>query len=90
MTIDAASKILAIIPVGLHPSSPGCAMAQAMTTMVQQKIILKDGWSMHKHSNKKQTPVEPQKNSNIFTTENSIHGHIMNDESISTDENELH
>lgn len=33
--IDAASKILATVPVGLHPSSPRCAITQAMSTMVQ-------------------------------------------------------
>ena len=51
--IDAASSMLATVPIGLHPSLPGYTMAQLMPTMVKQKVILKDGIKMPRNNAKK-------------------------------------
>ena len=90
MSIDTASKTLATIPVTLFQSSPGHAMAKDMTTMVKHEFMLKDGCSMPKLANKKQRLVEPQKNSNISTTENYTHDYTMSDKYIRMEEHELH
>ena len=51
--IDAASSMLATVSIGLHPSSPGYTMAQLISTMVKQKVILKDGIKMPRNNAKK-------------------------------------
>ena len=53
ITIDTASSMLDTVPIGLHPSSPGYAMAQLMSTMVKQKVILKNGIRMPRNTAKK-------------------------------------
>ena len=49
-TISSASEMLATVPVALHPSSPGYAMAKKMSSMMKQKVILKDGVHAPKRS----------------------------------------
>ena len=49
-TITSAAEMLATVPIGLHPSSPGYALAKSMSTMIKQKIILKDGVHAQKRS----------------------------------------
>ena len=51
--IDAASSMLATVPVGLHPSSLGKSMAQLTSTMVKQKFILKYGIKITSNNAKK-------------------------------------
>ena len=56
--IDTAAKMLAKVPVGRHPSSAGYAMSKMMSSMVKQKIVLKDGLhSPKKPSTNKQTKI---------------------------------
>ena len=60
--IDTAAKILAKVPVGCHPSSTGYAMSKMMSSMVKQKIVLKDGLhSPKKPSTNKLKKVSEQK-----------------------------
>ena len=49
-TITSAAEMLATVPVALHISSPGYAMAKSMSAMMKQKIILKDGVHAPKRS----------------------------------------
>ena len=102
--IDVASKMLATVPVGLHPSSPGYAMAQAMSAMVQQKIILKDGYKMPRQANKKQRSMNEEQatdlynlhlnkaddtNKTISNTTNYMSDNESNKESIGTEDGKL-
>ena len=52
--------MLATVPIGLYPSSPGYSMAQTMSSMVKQKIILKGGIKLPRSTAKKQETESKQ------------------------------
>lgn len=51
--IDVVSSMLATVPIGIHHSSLGYTMAQVMSAMVKEKVILKNSFKMPRHIAKK-------------------------------------
>ena len=44
--------MIATVSIGLHPSSLGYAISQAISAMVKQKVILKNGIEMPRYATK--------------------------------------
>ena len=53
ISIYSASSMLATIPIGMYPLSPGHVMAQLMSTKVKHKVVLKNGIKMPRNNAKK-------------------------------------